>query len=310
MLTLEDDQLVFRAPDVEPGAKLAISFQRSLRVPLNGQSYPLPITIGQFPVRHVEDYPGTLSAQTQRRGGVILPMWQAEALWIRFQNLSTSTPVFPFAVKVAAGKVNVLTGQPWHPALKQAPQDYVVCPEQRWLSGFAFGDGPPRQFVAHPLGTGHSAEELITSRAEWGGIQISVLPLRAEAWAAKRPQWEELLRQRKAEEDEAYSVAFMLRSSPTMGLAPGGFSYQRVPDDFFDVSDWDLSVASRVFVTLVHSKDWEKITGESAPAPPTAKRYKQNRLPWLEVYGSDRKRAWYSRVLASVRFRRDHWRTR
>jgi hypothetical protein len=41
-----------------------------------------------------------------------------------------------------------------------------------------------------------------------------------------------------------------------------------------------------VFVTLVHAKDWKKITGEAAPnQPPTAKEYSQAGLPWFEHYG-------------------------
>ena len=57
MPTLENDRLVFRFPMVEEGASVAINFQRTLRIPDTGKTYPLPPGLGAFPLRHVEDYP-------------------------------------------------------------------------------------------------------------------------------------------------------------------------------------------------------------------------------------------------------------
>ena len=58
----------------------------------------------------------------------------------------------PVAVKVAAGKINAVTGETWTAPLNRNPQDYVVWPEQPWLDGFAIEPGVIRQFVAMPLG--------------------------------------------------------------------------------------------------------------------------------------------------------------
>ena len=41
--------LRFRFDDVHPKAKLDISFQRTLRVPQDGESYPLPAGFGGLP---------------------------------------------------------------------------------------------------------------------------------------------------------------------------------------------------------------------------------------------------------------------
>ena len=50
-------------------------------------------------------------AQTTTRGGVILPVWQAEAMWLNFRNRGPSWDLdFPVAIKVAAGKINAVTG--------------------------------------------------------------------------------------------------------------------------------------------------------------------------------------------------------
>ena len=39
-----------------------------------------------------------------------------------------------------------------------------------------------RQFVAMPLGGGHSVEEQVTGKADVGGLQVQVYPLRAEVY--------------------------------------------------------------------------------------------------------------------------------
>ena len=155
---------------------LQIEFQRTLRIPDDGKIYPLPAGFGRFPLRHVDDYKDTVPAPWIERGGVLMPMYQSEALWI---NFSTD---YPFAVKVAAGKINAVTGELWRTDLQADPQNYLVLPEQPWLDGFAVRKGVIRQFVAMPLGAGYSAEEQITGKADTGGIQLQVFPLRAEAY--------------------------------------------------------------------------------------------------------------------------------
>ena len=65
---------------------LQIEFQRTLRIPDDGKIYPLPAGFGRFPLRHVDDYKDTVPAPWIERGGVLMPMYQSEALWIRFQH--------------------------------------------------------------------------------------------------------------------------------------------------------------------------------------------------------------------------------
>jgi hypothetical protein len=197
MAALEHNRLVFRFPQIEKEASFSIDFQRTLRIPDTEETYPLPPGLGSFPLRHVEDHADKLSAQTTSRGGVILPMWQAEAMWLNFSNewpdwdLDFPDLDFPVAIKVAAGKINAVTGEAWRTGLHRDPQDYVVSPEQPWLDGFAIEKGVIRQFVAMPLGDGYSVEEQITGEAEWGGLQISVAPLKADVWKAMRAEWEQ-----------------------------------------------------------------------------------------------------------------------
>ena len=90
MITLENDRLTFRFPAVHKHAICSIDLQRTLRIPDDGANYPLPPGLGRFPLRHLDDYAGRLPPESLKRGGVIMPMHQSEALWIRFgTNLNT-----------------------------------------------------------------------------------------------------------------------------------------------------------------------------------------------------------------------------
>ena len=303
MPTLEHDTLVFRFPQIDADASFSIDFQRTLRIPDTDITYPLPPGLGCFPLRHAEDYAAKLPDQTASRGGVILPIWQAEAMWIHFSRaLIIRGPEFPVAIKVAAGKINAVTGETWRPGLHRSPQDYVVAPRQPWLDGFAVERGVIRQFVAMPLGEGYSTEEQITGEAEWGGLQLSVAPLKTEIWKAKKAEWE--VEQARRRERPYLAQQGMLSSRPrtSMGLSPGGRMMQEIYPDPFNIDDWDIAAADRVFVTLVHAKDWKEITGESAPSePPTAKEYAEADLPWFEYYGTDQQALPGSAALAGVK---------
>jgi hypothetical protein len=114
----------------------------------------------------------------------MLPMYQAEALWLNFHGspMSDRWTSYPFAIRVATGKVDAVRGNTWEPGLNRGPQNYMVHPGQPWLDGYAVSRGIIRQFVAMPLGAGYSAEEQITGKAEHGGLQLQVFPMRREVF--------------------------------------------------------------------------------------------------------------------------------
>ena len=211
MIELHGNDLRFRFPDVHPRASCRISFLRTLRIPDDNRSYPLPPGLSRFPLNHVDDYAERVPEDWGRHGGVFLPMHQAEAMWINFES------TYPMAVKIAAGKSNAVTGEGWRNALSDEPsQDYLVIPDQPWLDGFYAGEGLIRQFVAMPLGEGFTAEEQLTGAAEHGGVQIVVYPMKASAY--------ERLRSRRTHmaHDIEPAMPVMACAVPSMGLAPGG----------------------------------------------------------------------------------------
>lgn len=282
MLTMTDDTLEFSFPDVHPKAKCSIDFQRTLRIPDDNREYSLPPGLGTFPLHHVEDYSLKTPEIWQDRGGVFLPMYQAEALWINLECGYWGNS-YPCAVKIAAGKINAVTGEPWENSLSSDPQDYVVVPEQPWLDGFSVGKGRIRQFVAMPLGEGFSAEEQLTGKADIGGIQICVYPM-------KREKYEELHPPRTDEEMRNMPLFSLCRETePSMGLAPGGVMHQEIYEDEYGIDSWDTEAMSRCFVHLANSKQYRDMTGHVPPnEPPSAKQYTDAGLPWFDYYAADK----------------------
>jgi len=137
MIEMQADRLKFAFPEVHPEAELFIDFQRTLRIPDDGKTYPLPPGLGSFPLRHIDDY--QVPANWLERGGVMLPMYQSESLWV---NLNPTYIVsrgsdYPFAIKIAAGKINAVSGKPWDNRLSRNPQDYLGSTRQPWLDGYS-----------------------------------------------------------------------------------------------------------------------------------------------------------------------------
>lgn len=278
MIILEQNSLEFSFPDVHSDARCTIDLQRTLRIPDDNHDYPLPPGLGRFPLKHVDDYKDQIPANWVNHGGIFFPMYQSEALWLNFHGS------YPCAVKVAAGKINAVTGEQWHNELVKEPQDYLVIPGQPWLDGFSVGEGLIRQFVAMPLGKGYTAEEQLTGEAEHGGIQIIVYPMKAEFYNPP-PQFS----RRMADEDLVMSC-LCEDASMEMGLAPGGVMRQEIYEDTYGFKVWDQSASSRCFVHIVNSVHYLDITGELPPTePPTAKDYEKAGLPWFEYFDAEKK---------------------
>ncbi|BBZ33683.1 hypothetical protein [Mycolicibacterium confluentis] len=154
-----------------------VSFQRTLRIPETGV-HPLPPGLGEFPLRRVSDYPDTAPPEWLSRGGVMLPIYQREAMWLSFDAPE------PAALQIGVGKVCAVSGLPWIDHLIGDPQNYVALPEQPWLDGINSGDGFIRQFVAVPLGSGATVEGQVTGEETHGGVQLRAVGLTEEALAA------------------------------------------------------------------------------------------------------------------------------
>ncbi|EKJ68938.1 hypothetical protein FPSE_10863 [Fusarium pseudograminearum CS3096] len=162
---------------------LEISFKRTIRVPDNYDTNYLPPDAGSFPLYKVDDYAETLPLRMAQKGGLFIPMYQREAMWINFKSKCF------YAIKVFVGGINAVSGEPSvedaGTSLRRrnlihqgkSVQDYIVTPDQRWLDGVAVEPGKIRQFVAMPVGTGHSIEAQMTGAEKAGGVQFEITRL-------------------------------------------------------------------------------------------------------------------------------------
>jgi hypothetical protein len=316
MIELEHNSLRFSFPEVHRYAEFSIDFRRTLRIPDDGKFYELPPGFKSFPLFHVDDFSKKVPPSWIEHGGVMLPMYQSEALWINISSHSNEeiTPEeqrsfsndwawefsrYPFAIKVAVGKINALTGEPWIEPLQNEPQDYMVSTEQPWLDGYCVENGIVRQFVAMPLGSGYTAEEQLAGEAEHGGLQIIVYPMKREAYERLFPPTKNTF---SIEDNCPYGETCFSVGSSEMGLAPGGKMKQEIYEDPFEIDDWDMEHRSRCYVHIANSLMWRSITGKEPPTVPiTARDYEEEGLPWFEYYNEKAKPLSGSKTLAGLK---------
>ena len=265
--------------------KFSIQFQRTLRIPDDGKTYPLPPGLGTFPVCRVEDYADSVPQSWLKHGGVFIPMYQREALWIKFNSYRR----IPKAIKVAVGKINAVSGKPWQQKLLKSEADYLVAPPQPWLDGINAGNGFIKQFVAMPLGIGYTVEGQVTGKEEFGGIQIIVYEPKLGKFI-ERSQNESVL------EDFEMTIEETCLIDPPrtnrrrargaeMGMAAGGKMKQKIYADPHGIDTWDEDDYDRVYVHIVNSMMYREITGLEPPKTPvTAQTYANYKLPWFDLY--------------------------
>ena len=290
-----------------PGG-VRVRFIRTLRLPEKG-THQLPPGLGEFPVRRVEDFPDTVPAEWRARGGVMLPVYLREAMWLSFSGTTE-----PAALQVGVGKVCAVSGKPWSSRLTRDPQNYVVLPRQPWLDGINSGKGSVRQFVAVPLGLGATVEGQVTGEEVWGGVQLQSFPLNVTELAAWREAERRAEERRRETASAGYGAAYPMaapaapgappafgaapqggsapraaaRKPAAMGLGVGGSMRQEIYRDDRRLTAWAETPAGRVFVHLVTPPEWRRITGEAPPPSPVDRAaYTRAGLPWYDYYDND-----------------------
>ncbi len=275
-------------------SRCSITFQRTLRLPDDGKVYPLPAGLGAFPLRPVDRCSSTCPAHWLEKGGVLLPMYQAEALWLLFHaNL-------PHAMKITAGSVNALTGEIDHNGLVGNPQNYLTLPDQPWLDGFKVSPNTVRQFVAMPVGSGFTASEQLAPEQTAGGMVIEIIhmkPTRLLAQIVKENKGAMLERVmdlllgddwRAYETPELCCGSVMEYCSGSMGLGGGGKIQQEIYQDEHGIEAWEDQGAIRLCVHICNAMTWRAVTGENPPHPPiTPEEYQRHRIPWFDFYRDD-----------------------
>ncbi len=263
-----------RNDEILVGDHFSVCFQRTLRIPDDDRTYPLPPGLGRFPIYRVADYEGSVPREWTEHGGFFIPMYQREALWLNF-----NTPWWRgTAVKVGTGAVNAISGRPFDEKLRVRPQDYVVAPDQPWLDGINAGAGFIRQFVATPLGTGTTVESQVGDGEE-GGLRVTVIEPKRGKFRDRPLEVRSMVLA-----DACASPASPAAAS--MGLGAGGKMRQVIERDRHGRDTWDPKRARTVHVQIVNSECFREITGEAPPPSPiSAEDYNRAGLPWFELYG-------------------------
>lgn len=257
---------------IQIGDRFRVTFLRTLRIPDDGQTYPLPPGLGSFPLFRVDDYLDRVSSAWREHGGVFLPMYQCEALWLGFHCPAWK----PCAVKVAIGGVNVLTGEVDDNILRTDPQNYLVCPTQLWLDGVYVNSESVRQFVAMPLGLGYTVESALLGKEIYGGIQLTVFEPQQGYFADTPPP---------VTTSGPVRLFTPRRVVEEMGVGAGGAIRQRMYPDPYGVTVWNPCQYGRVFVHIVNSLQFREIVDRDPPIPPIdARTYTQYGFPWFELY--------------------------
>lgn len=258
---------------VRIGDRFSVSFQRTLRIPDDGNMYPLPPGLGPLPIQDVTKYAGRVPASWLGRDvHLFIPMYQREALWLGFGGAWWK----PNAVKIEVGTVNAVLGEVGNAALRASPQNYLVCPNQPWLDGFKTGEAVIRQFVAMPLGSGYSVEGHVTGREQYGGIQMTVYEPKPGLFPDHPPP---------EREPQARKAFVAPTNMPSMGLGAGGRMRQKVYPDPYGIDTWDQEDSGSVSIHILNSEQYRQVTGhEPHPTPVDTTTYIQHGLPWFDLY--------------------------
>ncbi len=263
-VSLDDDRIAI-------GERFTLSLMRTLRIPDDGKSYPLPPALGRFPIHPVEEFADRVPERWRERGGFFIPLYQREAMWLQFEAAFWK----PNAVQIGVGGINAVTGEPWSPRLSADPQNYVVCPDQPWLDGIHTAAGTVRQFVAVSLGRGDTVEEQLTGAAEYGGVQVRVFEPKPGRFPDEPP-----------DQSMVFDAPVQFESARgDMGFAAGGQIEQKIYPDRRGLDTWDQEHSGETFIHVLNSLQYREIVGrDPPPSPITPELYTSLGLPWFELY--------------------------
>lgn len=223
-------------------------------------------------LRSVDLHRTTVPPEWREKGGVITPLYRSEGLTFCFSSRMA------FAIKVGYSGMNAVSGLKASPGVSHDPRDYFVLPELpelNWSTLEALG--------AHPAKDGRNAHLSASS------ILVEIIPIKAEAYFAKRVRPRLPSDAMGAWRSHRYSHHWLGRGwQLEHWLEIANQWDDRIPDDPWECSDWDLNNAVQIWVHVCDPLLWWRITGEAPLRPPlTEKHYRDARRVWREDYAAD-----------------------
>ncbi|KAL4997886.1 hypothetical protein BDV10DRAFT_201560 [Aspergillus recurvatus] len=301
--------------------RLELSFHRTLRMPDDDKIHPLPASRGLFPLYNVEAFASRLPERITKRGGIFFPMWQREALWIKFDHRGINTL---YAIRVNVGHINAVSGLDIYEASDK--QDYIVVPGQEWLDG-----------ISDTVGSGYTVEGQVSGKEKFGGIQIEVIPSYERYTHAFSYSTEKGFVEYAAEHNTPRDYALKDGDKVIMAPEPSTFRGQARLCDFLDdgegfegieslhlkvcpghepcgklmqdiVQDtspkgvWDKARAKILDIHILHPSDFEAVTHIVPPRTPiTTEEYIEAGIPLYALEEDPDQRLDGSATLAGVK---------
>ncbi len=273
-----------------PEAVLGIELIKTTRVPEDGKEYGLPPNLGAIEALLARDANKRFAKpEWLARDTILAPVEHTQAMWINFTNPQRlggyhgANASYPFAMIIATGKLNAISGEPLGDLNLKAEvfppsHNYIVTGglglkgHQRWIDGYKVGPKSVRQFVAVSRGSGTSVEEYLTGKTEFGGVQIVVYPLKPSVWVRVKGQY------------ESSGSARSARSAPAgeKDIAAGGLIRQNLEFPAFLPADFDQTAGVKFWLTMVDHEAWPYLTGKVA-APATVTPPAKEKSPFADA---------------------------
>ncbi len=248
---------------------LNVKFQRARPIPNDGKSHPLPTDLGQLPLRSVDDFAESAPTSWLENGGVVMPLAESEAPWIWF-----SSP-YRFAIKIGFGDADVLSSAPWGPALDKWPRNYLVIPEPSLEEDCEV----IWQFINMPLREASAPCPQKSEDVHSEAIELQITPARAESYYQEESsflvktieqvfvrlifgpmiskQLDEIKRRH-----ERRNQPWNMRDNPfqeTTWLTFDEATWPDIPQDIYDLADWDQTRAIRCCVHVCDPTAWQDL---------------------------------------------------
>lgn len=264
MIEVNSDNLIFNFSNVHPDARLTISFHRTLRLHDNVNLPCVPPAWGQFQLASLDDYKDRIPSSWKAHGGIILTMYQSDAMYLTFSGYRDNKRIspYPFAIKVLHDEINGITGQKNQSGIQSTPQDFLYYPILSWLNGHYTSKEHFKQFVAMRL----HEENLV--------LQFLVYAMKASYYERLYPKSDHIVA-------NFYANRWGSAPADPMKITPASES---------ESEKWDTTNGITCFVHIANALAWTEITGQSPSHEPfTKQRYQQSSLEWRDYYNDDLK---------------------
>jgi hypothetical protein len=256
--------------------RLTVKFQQRPGPPNDAKLYVFSAGLEDVPLYPATDFPVKLPASWVEETDFLALMNASEPFSIRF------AANYPFALKVAVGNLDRVTGEPPFAGLQKEPRNYLVVSGESTVKGIN-----ERSFVL-ALDVGCTVDEQFLADQKIGRIDLQICPLRVEsyfseevahsipptlreffAWFVYGPsshtKWEEMKRldeQQRSEcvTDESGAIVLGRKFEDELD-----WQYIKELGDLREVADWDPTTGECCSIHVCNSSVWQQITGNNPP---------------------------------------------